>query len=236
MTDLSRAAAIAAELEATQAWRAKGRTAVAIASALLSTLPIAGGPLQVVCEKIGGQLLDPKLEGKFVELCRLIDLLAPEIERIEDFDARISTVAAALKANEGALKQLQALLGALQPGVRDVFGVNTVASTQEFINISIKDMDVLVEAHRAGVNYLQNVKTSGGRVQFNSTDGGHQSVRDSKFVGRSGGSVHMDKLVLSGVVGTEDGGPEHPGIGLGPGGSIGFGPGGGLGFGPAKRK
>ena len=96
----------------------------------------------------------------------------------------------------------------------DVFGVKTIGAKQDFSNIVIKGMEVLVEAHQNGVNYLKGVRTKGGNVQFTATSGGYQRVDDSAFSGKSGASVGMDKLVLKGRVGTLTDHPEQAGIGL----------------------
>jgi hypothetical protein len=235
MTELANAAKIAAELEKSEGWRKRGRTAIAVAAATLAVIPGAGGPLSVLCDKVGGAYFDTKIEPKFVELCKLIAALAPEIERIDELDAKISVTAAALKVNQGAMDRLIALLDQVHPRAIDVFGVKTVGARQEFVNVLVRDMDALIEAHQDGVNYLKGVRTKGGSVQFDATSGGYQKVEDSTFSGKSGASVGMDKLNLKGRVGTLTDHPEHSGIGFGEGGSIGFGPGGVLGFGPGKR-
>ena len=236
MTDLKRAAEIAAQLERSEDWRQRGRTAVAIAGTILSAIPIAGGPLSGLIDKVGAALVDPELEANFAELCNLVAMLAPEIDRLDDIEEKVSVTAAALKANQGALDRLTEMLGRLHPHAVDVFGVNTEASRQDFIDVTISDMSVLIEAHQRGFNYLRNVKTTGGGVQFNSTSGGYQKVVGSNFRGRSGSSVGMNNLTVQGPVKTLEDHPEKSGIGLGPGGSIGFGPGGVLRFGTAKRK
>jgi hypothetical protein len=236
MTDLTNATKIAAELEKSEGWRKRGRTATAIAAAVIAAIPIAGSPLSVLCDKVGSALVDPNIEAKFGELCNLIAALAPDIQRIDELDAKISVTAAALKVKQGAMDRLVELLNHVYPRAADVFGVKTVGARQEFVSVVVRDMDVLIEAHQLGVNYLKGFRTKGGGVQFDATGGSQQRVEDRSFSGRSGGSVGMDKLVLQGRVGTLTDHPEHPGIGFGEGGSIGFGPGGVLAFGPGKRK
>lgn len=236
MTNLKRATDIAEELTKSQSWRARGQVAIAMASALLAILPVVGGPVQVLCEKLGGALVDPKLEAKFIEVCGLVALLEPDLAHISELQAQISGVAAVLAANQSLLDRVSGVLGQLHEEAASEFGVKSVGSRQDFINVTIKQMNVLIEAHQFGVNYLKSVRIKGGNVRFDSTSGGYQRVEDSTFTGRGGSSVGMHNLRIQGAVSTIGDHPEHPGIGLGPGGSIGFGSGGQIGFGPARRK
>lgn len=232
---LGRAKQIATELRSTEAWRTRGNLAVSLAGALLSAIPGAGGPLQVLCEKVGGRIFDAKLETKFTDLCDVVAALEPELKCLDDLDAQISGVVAALEANLSLHQRVAELLRLLHPAAVDVFGVKTVGGLQEFVKVTVRDMNVLVQAHQYGINLLKKFRTQGGNVQFDSSTGGYQRIEESTFEGSKGGQVGMDKLTLSGRVAPITHQPDQPGIGLGEGGSIAFGPGGQLSFGPGKK-
>lgn len=217
MSAFNRAAEIAAELEKHAKWRAHGRTVTTIATAILAAIPGAGAA-SVLVDRLGDQLLSAGLESKTQELAHLVSLLEPAIDEIPELDRRMEMLAATVKANAVAMNRLKQLVQALEPTARHAnFTINTDGGTQTFVNVTIRDFLVSATAHNGGQNILQNVRTVGPGVEFNSSNGGSQHVVDSTFEGRTG-SVGMNQIGIQGPVATKE-----SGIALGDGGRIVFG-------------
>jgi hypothetical protein len=229
MVDLNKAREIAEQFQKDARWRKRGKIAIDIASALLSAIPIAGGPLSVAVDRIGEVFFDPPIEASLQTLAGLVAGVAPEIDKIQDIDARISAIAAVIEQHQVFIWRLQHLAERLQPALR-TFHVSTVGSVQEFVDVTIRNMHVLVEAHQMGRNYLAGVRTQGGDVTFNSSGGGHQRIQGSTFDGDSGG-VGMDRLKVEGQIRAKEAVVE-----FGPGGTISFEGGGTLSFRARKPK
>ncbi|MGQ3505079.1 hypothetical protein ACT9SR_13235, partial [Enterococcus faecalis] len=78
---------------------------------------------------------------KFIELCGLVASLEPELEKLKELEAQLSGVAAVIATNKSLEKRLTDIMDDLYPAATKVFGVKTVGAKQEFINVSIRDMN-----------------------------------------------------------------------------------------------
>ena len=232
MDRLKRAAEIAKSLEDTKGFRGAGQVTVGVGSVLLAAIPGLGA-LGTALDKVGSRLFDADLEPKFVELCRLVSTLSPDIERITSLEERLSAVALTVSENKALLERVEALAAKIDVTAQEVFGVYTNQGSQSFSEIVIENMRVVAEAHGGGANRFHRVQTSNGDVKFIATGGAEQHVSESVFRGR-GGAVGLDQVSLGGHMGVDTTGGA--GIGFGPNGSISFGPGGSIGFGPPLKK
>lgn len=217
MSKSSRAAEIAAELEKNAKWRAHGRTATTIATAILAAIPGAGA-VSVLVNRLGDELLSAGLEHKTQSLAHLVSLLEPAIDQIPELDRRMGMLAATVKANATAMDRLKQLVQALEPPASQAnFVINTDGGVQTFVDVTIRDFLVSATARNGGLNVLQNLHTVGPGVEFNSSGGGRQHVINSTFEGRTG-SVGMNETVIQGPVAAKESGIE-----FGEGGRVSFG-------------
>lgn len=232
MPNLSSARNIAKELEGSAAKRQNQKFGLAVMSTLLNFIPVAGGAFGRMVDEVGTRFVDPDLEAKFVEICKLLADLEPQLAKIDNLDAGLQAVTQTIQRNEAVLKRVEAFADSAFPSAKK-FNATNIASRQEFVDVTITNMKAVFSTTAGGTTVLDGVQTKGEDVDFLSKDGGSQLVRGSQFSGQ-GGSVVLDNLQVQGVVGTRT--KEGSAIGFGPGGSIGFGPGGMIGFGPPDKK
>lgn len=206
-------------------WKAKGKIVTDLGAIIFSLIP----PVGVAIDKIGDRLFEPDLNKKIQQLAELIQLLAPEIEKLDDIEAQLGAIFILLEKNQSLLDKLNSICLTLNASLPQNFHVYTDASLQEFIRVTVGNMNVKIEAHNQGANVLYRFKTSGGDVQFYSTTGGQQRIYDSEFEGKSGGKVGMNNLGIKGPIRTFDN-EKGTGVGFGPGGKISFGRDGKLSF------
>lgn len=174
--------------------------------------------MSVLVDRLGDALLSADLEKKTQELAHLVSLIEPAIEEVPELDRRIKMLATTVEANAVVLERLRSLVRALEPTARHAnFAINTDGGVQTFVDVTIRDFFVRANALNGGLNILQNVRTVGPGVEFNSSNGGRQHVVNSTFEGRTG-SVGMNQIGIQGPVSTKE-----SGITLGNGGRIVFG-------------
>ena len=212
-------------------WKDAGKIVTDLGAVIFSLIP----PVGVAIDKVGDRLLEPDLNRKIKQLAELITAFAPEIDKLDNIEARLGAIFILLEKNQSLLERLNSICIEFNQSVPREFYVYTDNSLQEFIRVTVQDMNVRIEAHNQGSNILYRFKTSGGDVQFYSTSGGQQRVYDSEFRGKSGGVVGMNNLGISGPIKTFDN-EKGTGVAFGPGGKIMFGPGGKLGFGKDRKR
>jgi hypothetical protein len=224
--DLSRARQIAQALERTSAARKDREYALTVISVLVNFIPGLGGAMGRVVDEANVKFNDPDLEGKFVEICKLLSDLSPQLSRIDDLDARLQAVTETVRQNQSIMDRIATLASAMFPIMRQ-FNATNIASEQEFVNVTITNMKSTFVTTGGGTTTLNHVQSAGGDVDFRSQGGGRQVVTGSQFSGDRGG-VGLDKLQIQGPVGTRTDDGPGPSVVFGPGGSIGFGPGGSM--------
>ncbi|MDO8527760.1 MAG: hypothetical protein Q7T03_08750 [Deltaproteobacteria bacterium] len=215
-----RAAAIADELENQPAWKKTGKFATDLAAIILAGIPVAGSA-SVVVDKIGNKLFEPAIQKNLVQLAKIVEGLAPDIEKIQTLEDQVGAMLVFLQENKSVLQRLDEIYNKLGIEEKKTFGVLTDNSLQEFVEVTVKDMNVRMEARNRGENILYRFRSSGGDVEFVSTAESQQRVYQSTFTGQHGGTVGMDGLGVAGPVQTFDH-KNGTGVGFGSGGTLTF--------------
>jgi|GEM_PF-6004973 hypothetical protein len=233
--DYNQKAILIAESLNVPKWKEFSQIAKNIIAISIAGVPLPGtGSVATIIDKTGDHFLKLDLKEAVEKLAHLVSQLAPEVEKLPKLEEQVGALFVVLEQNQALLKKLGVICEKFNKKTLQHFHVYTENSLQELIETTVKNMNVKIEVHDNGVNLLYKFKTEGGDVQFYSTGGSHQQIRRSKFQGKDGGSISMDKLNVSGPIRTFSD-ENSSGVAFGPNGSIGFEVGGVLEFGKKKQ-
>ena len=201
-------------------WGSRACTAIAAGLASVPTLPLGG--LSILVDKFGTNFLEPDLEKKVAKLALALQATMAERKANED---DVVEVLRFLEQNQIFEKMVSDIVKSAAPDELKAWRANADNAVQEFIRVTVRQMNVRFEAHNKGRQHLENFRSSGGNVDFNSSSGAHQSVKDSTFEG-GGNSIRFDGVRLHGGISAQ---PVGPGLApdgpLGPGQRVTFKPG-----------
>jgi hypothetical protein len=198
-----RAREIAAELQKSEAWRARGEVLLTVASAILAAIP-GMGPAAAAADKIGSKLLDGDLEHRFQELCAVVAVLEPGFDRIESLEERVAELGRLVTTHAALATHTAALAAALTDRVDEVRVTTANGSTQSFADILINNMRLVAEARGNSANTFDNTHIV-GPAHFYADNQSHQDVSRSTFSAPIGGQIEVDGARLRGGIHFEPG-------------------------------
>ncbi len=194
----ARAAQIAAELRKSEPLRLRGNVFLMTATAILAAIP-GLGPAAVVADKLGSKLLDGDLEQKLQELCDVVAVLEPNLERIHELDDQVAVLSGLLARNPTLTGLATGIARTLVEQMPEFRVATTNGSSQTFTDVMIRGMRLISEARSESRNTYQGTHVSGDAL-FMADGRSHQDVSGSTFSAPGGGSIRLDGTRLRGGV------------------------------------
>lgn len=164
--------------------KAAGRTGLTLLAMGMSAVPLAGGLLSYACDQLRSKLYDPNFAGPIRSLATAIEELAPEIEKIEDLDARVKAIEKLGYDQAVAASTIRELVELMSSSGLDPLLIASNGGTTNFVNNVVRQMHLHSVALNGGETNINGIDATGSAA-FDTRKGSVQNIENSTFSGRS---------------------------------------------------
>jgi hypothetical protein len=181
--DLEPIRTIQSELAQTGLGREIGATALTVLSMGLSAIPIVGGPLSYLSDRVRSDISDPDLASHIKLIANVIESLAPDIAKIDSLELKVASLEHLASSNTAVAAAMKDMIDKLaQAGGLNPIFIESNGGTTHFTDNIIRNM------------HLHSVAREGGRTVVDRVD----ATGSAKFQTLAGSTQHINKSIFSG--------------------------------------
>ncbi|KQY31820.1 hypothetical protein [Rhizobium sp. Root483D2] len=190
---------IQGELAETGLGREIGATALTILSMGLSAVPIVGGPLSYMSDRVRSEVLDPDLVSHIKVIADTIESLAPDIAKIETLEMRVALLEHFSQSNQAVAAAIKDMIEkVVTGGGLDPIFIESNGGITNFTDNVVSNMHLHSVASEGGQTLIERVSVSGSAKFETKADSIH-NIKNSIFSGGNSkfrATSYMDNAII----------------------------------------